>query len=85
MCVGCGGTCSTTPRFTTPAAGPNLRIIGTAMGPTMQPAHLVQQLPDAVGYRTLYTGLTPGGEPAPAVLPGTFGGIFGAGRKGAPV
>ena len=79
MCAGCGGSCSR-PRFVTPAGGAEMRVIGTNMGPAMQPGHLVHQLPGVVAYRTLYTGLSPNGEPASTILPGSYGQTFGAGR-----
>lgn len=81
---GCGGRCSGRPRLkflTHPATassagtpGP-LQFVGSAMAPTMIPDHLVRPLPGTglLAYESLYTGLTPGGETAPAIIPGTFG------------
>lgn len=79
MCVGCGGTC-TPPRFTQPAGDPAMRIIGTNMAPTVQPGHLVRQVADTLTYQTLYTGLTPNGQQATYIHPGTFAPNFRAGR-----
>lgn len=79
MCVGCHGTCGgqqsheDRPRFTRPPGGPDLRVVGTANGPTTAPDSVVRQVGGLITYEDLYTTLGPDGRPALAVLPGTFG------------
>lgn len=81
MCAGCGGSCGPPPpRFTRSPAPVDLTVIGTNLGPTVQPGHLVRHVGDTVAYETLYSGLTPQGQPASYVLPGTFARSFAAGR-----
>lgn len=78
MCIGCKGTCDdghSGPRFTRPAGGPDLRVVGTNDGPTMQPPDsVVRRTGDGLlTYEDLYTGLGPDGKPALLIAPGTFG------------
>jgi hypothetical protein len=81
MCIGCGGTCSDKgpdgPRFTQPIRYPDLRVVGTAGGPTQAPTvpdSVVRRTPAGLlTYEDLYTGLGPDGKPALLVAPGTFG------------
>lgn len=82
MCVGCGGACGRPeePRFTQHAGSPDMQVIGSNWGPSMQPGHLLRQEPGVVAYESLYTGLAANGEPAPMIIPGTFGLTTRAGR-----
>lgn len=80
MCVGCGGTCASGstgrrrgPRYTRPAAGPDLRVVGTNNAPGIAPDSAVRQTNGLITYEDLYTGLGPDGKPALMVMPGTFG------------
>lgn len=75
MCVGCGGTCKPEgPHWTQPAGDPDLRVVGTAMGPTAAPDSVVRVTRGGlITYEDLYTGLGPDGKPALLVANGTFG------------
>lgn len=76
MCIGCGGTCDDAhegPRFTRHAGGPDLRIVGTANGPTQAPDSVVRRVHGLITYEDLYTSLDANGRPVVAVMPGTFG------------
>lgn len=76
MCVNCGGTCKgkrRRPRFVEPAASPTLEIKGTAGGVDHIPDNLIEQRGGMITYETLYTAMGPDGQPAAAVIPGTFG------------
>lgn len=80
MCVGCGGSCGEGPRFTREPGPASMVVIGTNLGPAHQPIHLIRQGPDVVAYERLFTGLTPDGQAATYVHPGTFGRTFRSGR-----
>lgn len=74
MCMGggCEGACER-PRFTQHAAGPDLRVVGTAAGVTDMPDSVVRRNNGMITYEDLYTGLGPDGKPSLMILPGTFG------------
>ncbi|MFC8719759.1 hypothetical protein [Kitasatospora sp. NPDC057198] len=83
MCAGCGGSCSSSaPNFSTTqnVGPPEMRILGTHGAPTAAPTHLIRQAADVATYETLYSGLTPAGEPALMVAAGTFASLHSAGR-----
>jgi hypothetical protein len=81
MCVGCGGTCTgddgdgddTAPRFTRHPMGVRPTVVGSAMGPTQIPDHLITPAGALITYEALYSGLGPNGEPAALSYPGSYG------------
>lgn len=84
MCATCGGGCDeqAAPNFSTTqnVGPPAMRILGTHGAPSTAPTHLIRQTGDVATYETLYTGLTPAGEPALMVAAGTFAPLHSAGR-----
>lgn len=79
MCIGCGNTCGgavaapPAPRFTTAPKLVRPEFVGTAFGPDLIPDVLIRQQGQLITYETLYAGLSPNGQPAAVVIPGSYG------------
>ena len=65
-----------------PMVTPDLTVVGANWGPSILPGHNIEIGTEQVGYRTLYSALTPDGTPAVGLIPGTYAITTGATWKG---
>lgn len=63
------------------SVNPDLRIIGTNLGPTETPLVRIQIYPGLISYEDLQPLIAPDGAPIAATGPGTWGQLYAAGRR----
>ena len=59
---------------------PDLRIVGTNLGPTETPLVRIQIWPGVIAYEELQPLITADGAPVTATGPGTWGQLFAVGK-----
>ena len=70
------------PRFTRPALGPDLSVVGTSnYAPSSHPLQLVTRGAEgAMSYENLFVDIGPDGKPVTYFHPGTFGMVVAASK-----